>query len=128
MGVTKDLSGEKYVRLTTFTKDGRRKNTPIWIARWHDEALGTTTDDDSWKVKRLRNTPSVELTPSDGRGNVAEGCEVVHGSAEVVSASDPEYAGLEAAFLKKYGLQYRLFRQIRKLRGKTACGIAIRID
>ena len=122
-----DLADEKYVRLTTFTKDGRGKHTPVWIAGLSDEAIGTTTDDDSWKVKRLRNTPQVEVAPSDSRGNVMDGIEAVAGTAEIIAASDPRYVDLESAFVSKYGFQYRLFRFIRKLRRKTPCGISIRV-
>ena len=122
-----DLGDEKYVRLTTFTQDGRPKHTPVWIANWGDELIGTTTDDDSWKVKRLRNTPRIEVATSDSRGNVMDGSETIAGTAEVVADSDPRYADLESAFVEKYGFQYRLFRLIRKLRRKTPCGIAIRV-
>ena len=37
-----DVSQAKYVLLTTFTKDGRPKPTPIWIARDGDRALVIT--------------------------------------------------------------------------------------
>ena len=111
-----DLGDEKYVRLTTFTKDGRPKHTPVWIANWNDDFIGTTTDVDSWKVRRLRNTPMIEVASSDSRGNVIAGTETVAGTAEVVADSDPSYADLESALVRKYGLQYWLFRMIRKLR------------
>jgi PPOX class probable F420-dependent enzyme len=65
-----DICSEKYVRLTTFTKDGRRKKTPVWIADLGGGTAGFTAGADTWKVKRIRTTPAVELAPSDGRGRV----------------------------------------------------------
>jgi PPOX class probable F420-dependent enzyme len=122
------ISDQKYVRLTTFTKDKRPKHTPVWIARLNDVVIGTTTDDDSWKVKRLKNTPHIEVVPSDSRGNVANETELLSGSAKIISSTDTDYADLEAALVEKYGIQYRLFRFIRKLRNKTPCGIAVTLD
>ena len=123
-----DVASQKYVRLTTFTKDGRPKHTPVWIAGLSGDLVGTTTDDDSWKVKRLRNTGVVELTPSDAKGNVDSGLQPLSGSAKIVDYSHADYQRLEAAFVEKYGIQYRLFRFIRKLRGKTPCGIVVALD
>lgn len=63
MAVTFDeVSKAQYVLLTTFTKDGRPKPTPIWIARDGDRAL-VITEKNSWKVKRIRNTPRVTIAP-----------------------------------------------------------------
>jgi PPOX class probable F420-dependent enzyme len=122
------ISTQKYVRLTTFTEDKRPKHTPVWIARLREGVIGATTDDDSWKVKRLKKTPNIELAPCDIKGNVADGIETLSGSAKIMACTDMDYAKLEAAFIEKYGIQYRLARFIRKLRGKTACGIAITLD
>ena len=123
-----DIASEKYVRLTTFTKDGQPKHTPVWIADTGSGKVATTTDDDSWKIKRIRRTAKVELAASDGKGNVGEGSATFSGQATLVDCSDPEYAHIESAFIEKYGMVYRLFRLIRKIRGKTACGISITID
>jgi PPOX class probable F420-dependent enzyme len=61
------LDRGKYVRLTTFKRDGTAVHTPVWFA-----VDGTTlvvwTDAASGKVKRIRNNPAVEAAPSDGRG------------------------------------------------------------
>lgn len=120
-----DIAAAKYVRLTTFTRDGRPKHTPVWIAPMGGNVVGTTTDDDAWKTKRLRNTSDAELSRSDSRGNVAEGELPLTCSARLLDADDTEFRELEAAMVAKYGLQYRLFRFIRRLRNKTPCGIAL---
>ncbi len=126
--VMSNLSSAKYVRLTSFTKDGRRKHTPVWIAELDDGSVATTTDDDSWKVKRIRTTSDVELAVSDGRGVVEQGSDLISGNARIVDSADSEYRQIESAFITKYGLKYRLFRLIRRIRGKKACGITMALN
>ena len=55
-----DVYGEKYLLLTTFTKDGRPKPTPVWGVPDGDKLL-IITDDGSWKTKRINNTPRVTI-------------------------------------------------------------------
>jgi uncharacterized protein len=62
-----DVAGSKYIRLTTFTKDGRPKPTAVWGALDGDKLL-VITDDGSWKTKRIRNTPRVTIQRSGGLG------------------------------------------------------------
>lgn len=63
-----DVSKSEYILLTTFTKDGRPKPTAIWAASDGD-GLVAITQEKSWKVKRIRNTPRVTIAPCDVRGN-----------------------------------------------------------
>ena len=53
-----ELAKSQYILLTTFTKDGKPKPTPIWAAASGDRLL-VITQEKSWKVKRIRNTPRV---------------------------------------------------------------------
>lgn len=55
-----DVYREKYLLLTTFTKDGKPKPTPVWGAPVGDRLL-VITDDGSWKTKRIKNTPRVTI-------------------------------------------------------------------
>ena len=52
---TMAISDEKYVNLTTFTRGGRPKPTPVWITDTGDGTVGFTTFSTSWKVKRINN-------------------------------------------------------------------------
>jgi PPOX class probable F420-dependent enzyme len=127
------ISSEKYVCLTTFTKDGRRKKTPVWIADLDGGAVGFTAGADTWKVKRICTTPAVELAPSDGRGRVKDGVPTITGTARVVTGAEADYARIESALIAKYGFQFRLFRvaaKIRKRLGQSEdlCGIVITLD
>src|ERR1700753_3450403 len=62
-----DLAKGQYTLLTPFTKDGRAKPTPIWAAVDGDRFL-VITQEKSWKVKRIRNTPRVTMAVCDMRG------------------------------------------------------------
>ena len=124
MAVTFDeVSKAQYVLLTTFTKDGRPKPTPIWIARDGDRAL-VITEKNSWKVKRIRNTPRVTLAVCDMRGNVKG--ETVEAVATVLDDSHTE--SVYQAINKRYGLIGRIFNFFSKLRGgaKRTVGLEIR--
>jgi PPOX class probable F420-dependent enzyme len=55
-----DVANSKYLLLTTFTKDGRPKPTPVWGVPDGDKLL-IITDDGSWKTRRITNTPRVTI-------------------------------------------------------------------
>ena len=65
----KDVYGEKYLILTTFTKDGRPKPTTVWGVPEGDKLL-IITDDGSWKTKRINNTPRVTIQKAGIFGKV----------------------------------------------------------
>lgn len=118
-----EVSRAQYVSLTTFTKDGRPKPVPIWIARDGDRAL-VITEKNAWKVKRIRNTPRVTLAVCDMRGNVKG--EPVEAVARVLDDSETE--GVYRAINQRYGIVGRVFTFFSKLRGgaKRTVGLEIR--
>lgn len=118
-----EVSKAQYVLLTTFTKDGRPKPTPIWIARDGDRAL-VITEKNSWKVKRIRNTPRVTLAVCDMRGKVKG--ETIEAVATVLDDSQTER--VYQAINERYGLVGRIFNFFSKLRGgaKRTVGLEIR--
>ena len=107
-----EVTKAKYVLLTTFTKDGRPKPTPIWIAPDGDRAL-VITEKNAWKVKRIRNTPRVTLAVCDMRGNVKG--EAIEAVASVMDDSQTE--SVYQAINKRYGIVGRIFNFFSKLRG-----------
>ena len=123
MAVTFDeVSKAQYVLLTTFTKDGRPKPTPIWIARDGDRAL-VITEKNSWKVKRIRNTPRVTLAVCDMKGRVKG--ETIEAVATVLDESETET--VYQAINKRYGIVGRIFNFFSKLRGPNrTIGLEIR--
>jgi len=82
------ITDETYVLLTTFRKSGEGVGTAVWIAALTDGIAGFTTEENSGKVKRIRNNPDVTLQPCDMRGRVRAGAEVVHATAEVLVGTD----------------------------------------
>ena len=124
MAVTFDeVSKAQYVLLTTFTKDGRPKPTPIWIARDGERAL-VSTEKNAWKVKRIRNNPRVTLAVCDMRGNVKG--ETIEARATVLDESETET--VYQAINQRYGIVGRIFNFFSKLRGgaKRTIGLEIR--
>ncbi|NBQ43087.1 MAG: PPOX class F420-dependent oxidoreductase [Mycobacteriaceae bacterium] len=123
MAVTFDeVSKAQYVLLTTFTKDGRPKPTPIWIARDGDRAL-VITEKNAWKVKRIRNTPRVTLAICDMRGNVKS--ETIEAVATVLDESQTET--VYQAINRRYGIVGRIFNFFSKLRGGANRTIGLEI-
>lgn len=118
-----DVSQARYVSLTTFTKDGRPKPVPVWIARDGDRAV-VITEKNAWKVKRIRNTPRVTLAVCDMRGKVKG--ESVEAVARVLDDSQTEH--VYRAINQRYGIVGRVFSFFSKLRGgaERTVGLEIR--
>lgn len=76
---------EKYLLLTTFTKDGMPKPTPVWGVPDGDKLL-IITDDGSWKTKRINNTPRVTIQKCGVLGKVKG--EPVEARARMLPKSD----------------------------------------
>jgi PPOX class probable F420-dependent enzyme len=104
-----EISAAKHILLTTFTKDGRPKPTPIWAAPNGDRLL-VITEEDSWKVKRIRNTPRVTLAVCDLRGNPKS--ESIEATATILDKS--QTALVYDAIGKRYGLVGKVFNLFSK--------------
>jgi uncharacterized protein len=107
-----DLAKSQYILLTTFTKDGRPKPTPIWAAAEGDRLL-VITQGNSWKVKRIRNTPRVTLATCAMNGRPTS--EAVEGTAAILDKSHT--AAVYDAIGKRYGIVGKVFNFFSKLRG-----------
>src|ERR1700752_1323024 len=104
-----DISAARYTLLTTFTKDGRPKPTPIWVAPDGDRLL-VITEEDSWKVKRIRNTPRVTLAVCDMRGNPKS--DALEAKAIILDKTQTRL--VYDAIGKRYGLVGRVFNLFSK--------------
>jgi uncharacterized protein len=118
-----DVAKSEYILLTTFTKDGRPKPTPIWAAPDGDR-LVVITQEKSWKVKRIRNTPRVTVAPCDLRGNPKG--EAVDAVAAILdkSANGATYDAIG----KRYGLFGKAFSVFSKLRGGMKNNVTIELQ
>ena len=98
--MTKTLSGQRYVSLTTFRKDGTPVATPVWLVGYED-GIAVWTGAGSGKVKRLRRNKAVTVAPCTIRGRVLG--EAVAGHARLLSTEDN--ARVRALIRRKYRLQ-----------------------
>jgi PPOX class probable F420-dependent enzyme len=99
------FADSKYVNLRSFKRDGSAVDTPVWFATLGDRIV-IFTDGTSYKVKRIRRNPKVELARCNGRGGLLGPwllghCRIVEGEPELVSRA---YDALNA----KYGWLMRL--------------------
>ena len=104
-----------YSLLTTFRRDGGRVSVPIWQAVGGDKVY-MFTEARSWKVKRLRRDPRIEITTCDMRGN-KDGGPTWTGTGRVVD----DQAGVARAYAaldEKYGWQKWLVDSFSKLAGR----------
>ncbi|MBX7433182.1 PPOX class F420-dependent oxidoreductase [Mycobacterium sp. Y57] len=116
-----DIAGAEYILLTTFTKDGRPKPTPIWAAPDGD-GLIVITQGSSWKVKRIRNTPRVTIARCDMRG------KPLSEAVEAVASVDPTRTGdAYHAIAERYGVIGKTFNFFSKLRGGMKNNVALEI-
>jgi PPOX class probable F420-dependent enzyme len=109
------LSDEKYIRVTTFKKDGSEVSTPTWVVALEDGRIGFYTSSTSGKAKRLKNNPKVVVQPSDGRGRAKPGTEPINGTAIVVTG--PERDAIYDKVVAKYGFVTKLTRLLAKVGG-----------
>jgi uncharacterized protein len=107
-----DVAKAQYVLLTTFTKDGRPKPTPVWAAPDGDRLL-VITQEKSWKVKRIRNTSGVTLAACDMSGRPKG--EAIEATATILDKS--QTGVVYDAVGREYGLIGRVFNLFSKLRG-----------
>jgi PPOX class probable F420-dependent enzyme len=117
-----EVAKSEYILLTTFTKDGRPKPTPIWAAPDGDR-LVVITQEQSWKVKRIRNRPRVTLAACDMRGNPKS--ETLDATASILdkSANGATYDAIG----KRYGLLGKTFNVFSKLRGGMKNNVTIEL-
>ena len=127
------LADEEYVVLTTFTKDGAPKPTPVWPVAAGDGKVGFITSSDSWKVKRLAADERVEVQPSDYRGRPTAGSTSRSGTAAVVRGT--EYDDVHTAVRDKYGIKLTMINALhsfQRLLGRGGppndCAVVITLD
>ena len=117
-----DLVKSDHILLTTFTKDGRPKPTAIWAAPDGDR-LVAITQEKSWKVKRIRNTPRVTLAPCDARGNPKG--EAIEATATILDKSNN--GAVYDAIGTRYGLRGKIFNLFSKLRGGLTNNVGLEL-
>ncbi|MDQ4100760.1 MAG: PPOX class F420-dependent oxidoreductase [Thermoproteota archaeon] len=119
------LTGEKYINLETYRKNGQGVRTAVWFVEENNGEGGSVlyvrTSDDTGKYKRVRNNPSVQIAPCDMRGSVKG--KWVKGKARI--AGEEEKLRAFKMLEKKYGIMYKMTRMF--LSRKNYVVVAIHI-
>ncbi|GAC1367999.1 MAG: PPOX class F420-dependent oxidoreductase [Ktedonobacteraceae bacterium] len=117
------LASEQYISLTTFRKSGAAIATPVWFAfdPDDDKKLYIVTEENTGKVKRLRNNSRVMLAPCDRAGKV-HGAEI-EARGGIVPEADRMRAN--AILAKRFGFLYRAIAFFSSLRRSTRTWLEI---
>jgi uncharacterized protein len=118
-----EIAKAEYILLTTFTRDGRPKPTAVWAAPDGSGRLVVITVENSWKVKRIRNTPRVTLAVCDRAGKPKS--DAIEASAAILDKS--ETGTVYDAISKRYGLLGKAFNFFSKLRGGMKNNVGIEL-
>lgn len=97
MAIPKEISGQKYISLSTFRKNGTAVPTPVWFGEANDR-LYVMTRTDLGKFKRIRNNPKSRVAACTMRGKVT-GPEF-EATARILPES--EFSAARATINRKY--------------------------
>jgi PPOX class probable F420-dependent enzyme len=117
------FSGQKYLNLETYRRNGDAVATPVWFAE-EARVLYVYSLANAGKVKRIRNNSRVRITPCDIRGKPMG--EWVEARARILDASGAERA--HRLLDKKYGLIKKLGGLYSRLMKRERTTIAIELD
>jgi PPOX class probable F420-dependent enzyme len=122
---TSELAQEEFVSITTFKRDGTPVSTPVWVAGENGNLL-VISEEDTWKVKRIRRDGHVRIAPCGARGAIKG--EPVDAGATI----ETDTTTVEKLLARKYGWKYRAYMRfsalVRKVRRQpTPTGVTIRI-
>jgi len=95
--LTQIKNGE-YINIKTYRKNGTEAVTPIWFVE-KNEKFYICTGGATFKAKRIRNNPKVQIAASDSKGNLKE--QFFGGTARIL-ADDDDINNKYGLFRKKY--------------------------
>jgi PPOX class probable F420-dependent enzyme len=125
------LAAERYLSLTTFTRAGTPKSTPVWPVDAGDGRVGFISSTKTWKVRRIEAGSRVLVQPSDVTGKVRPNSQSFAGSAQVVVGQAFEMMSRRVS--AKYGYQLVLINLLHALPGRRTghrndCAVIISLD
>ena len=110
------------ILLTTYRRDGTPVGTPVHVAVEGDRALVRTWDP-TWKLKRVRRNPEVEIRPSTIGGRPTG--PAIRARARVLEGEESAPAGRLLA--RKYPVLHgHLIPLVHRLRGNKTMHIELR--
>ena len=102
---------KKYINLQTFKKNGEIVSTPVWFVLRNNEIF-FRSDENSGKVKRIRNNNNVKVSVCDVRGNIKG-----QTYAAIANFQDKSrYEEINSLFDKKYNLLSHILKIFYKLK------------
>ena len=107
----------KYLSVTSFRRDGTGVATPVWFVV-DDGRLLIETDAESYKLKRMRRDPAVEVAICTGRGKLRG--DPVRGRAEVLP--DTATDRVTELIATKYRLDMLFIRPLRAIQAALHLG------
>jgi PPOX class probable F420-dependent enzyme len=117
---TSALQDYHYLNLSTFRKNGTPVVTTVWFAQVNDSVYIWTAKT-SGKVKRIRNNPAVQISPSTRLGRSCG--PRIEGAARILP--DGEQHAAQHMMDRKYGWQKRMFALIWRLQGREQVYIQV---
>lgn len=125
------LASERYIALTTFTRGGEARSTPVWPVAAGDGRIGFVTSTKTWKVKRIQHDPRVRVQASDAKGQVSGRSPALSGHAELLVGD--AFESLHQTVKAKYGYQLRIINLLHALPGRRTghrndCAVVITLD
>ena len=111
---------KSFINLETFYPSGKGVKTPVWFVE-DGGMLYVRTVDDSWKVRRIRQTAQVNIVPSNAQGTPMG--EWIPGTAQVVDTDT--HQRVNKLMNKKYGLQKKAFDLMGRKHTHVTLGISL---
>lgn len=113
---------QRTVLLTTYKRDGTGVGTPVHIAVDGTRAFVRTWDT-TWKLKRIRNNPEVEIGPCTAGGRPTG--PAIRARATVLEGGESAYAGEMLAH--KYPILHGILTPlVHRLRGNQTVHIELK--
>ncbi len=116
------FSGQKYLAIESYRKNGEAIRTPVWFVE-NQRTLYVRTDSDTGKAKRMRRNPRIRIAPCNAGGTLKGGWV----EAEAKFATDEEAEQAYQLLRRKYGLQYRAVRFFGRLQGRKNKAVVLAI-
>lgn len=109
------LTDGKYVRFTTFRRDGTPVSTPVWIVPIDERTFGFWTSSGSGKAKRLAHTDRVTVQSCNARGVPTPGSHAIEATARLVTG--PEFEAIRRKVIAKYGAMTKVTKMLGTISG-----------
>lgn len=112
------LDGAEYISLRSYKRDGAAVDTPVWCAPL-DGKLVIFTLKESFKVKRIRRNPKVQVAKCDVRGGLRGDWH--DGTCRSIEGDAAHEQRAYAALVTKYGWKMRIgnfFSTLTRRRGR----------